>query len=65
VDETCIRLWDLPLYHWRLPKSYPQAIQSTRKNLGKVNVWGGFSFRGATDFAVIIIIINFWNKINS
>ena len=31
TDETMIRLWDLPLYHCRLPNSYPKAIPCTSK----------------------------------
>ena len=31
VDETTIRLGDLPLYHWRLPSTNPIGIPSTQK----------------------------------
>ena len=52
VDETSVRLWDLPLYHWRLKNSYPNAIPMTEKYRNKLNVWGGFSYKGLTRFAV-------------
>ncbi len=52
VDETSVRLWDLPLYHWRLQSSYPEAIPMTEKYRNKLNVWGGFSYKGLTRFAV-------------
>ena len=48
--------WDLPLYHWRLPSSYPEGIPSTAKERGKVNKCAGISFKGATEFAVIVFI---------
>jgi hypothetical protein len=54
VDETSVRLWDLPLYHWRLKSSYPNAIPMTEKYRRKLNVWGGFSYKGLTRFAVSI-----------
>jgi hypothetical protein len=53
VDETAVRLWDLPLYHWRIPKAHPKGHPSTRKYLDKINVWGGISYQGPTEFAVI------------
>lgn len=52
VDETSVRLWDLPLYHWRLKTKYPKAIPVTEKNRNKLNVWGGMSSKGLTRFAV-------------
>ena len=57
VDETSVRLWDLPLYHWRLRNKYPRAIPMTEKYRGKLHVWGGMSFKGLTRFAVSIIFI--------
>ena len=56
TDETMIRLWDLPLYHCRLPSSYPEAIPCTTKYRKKVNICGGISFEGPTPFKVIKII---------
>ena len=50
IDETTIRLWDLPLYHWRLPTSTPDTIPCTSKYRDKVNICGGISFKGATNF---------------
>jgi hypothetical protein len=56
VDETTIKLWDLPLYHWRLRGSKPEAIPCTSKYRAKVNICGGISFKGTTDFKVRILI---------
>ncbi len=52
VDETTVRLWDLPLYHWRLRSSRPEAIPMTEKYRNKLNVWGGMSHKGLSRFAV-------------
>jgi transposase len=52
VDETTCRLWDMPIYHWRKPASYPDTIPCTEKDRKKVNVFGGISFKGCTNFAV-------------
>ena len=52
TDETMIRLWDLPLYHCRLPNSYPKAIPCTSKYRKKVNICGGISYKGPTPFKV-------------
>ena len=55
LDETMITLWDLPLYHWRLPGNYPDAIPCTVKDRKKVNVFGAISFKGPSKFAVSIL----------
>ena len=55
VDETSVRLWDLPLYHWRLRKTYPDAIPMTEKYHRVLNVWGGMSYKELTRFAVSLI----------
>lgn len=52
VDETSVRLWDLPLYHWRLRSCRPEVVPMTEKYRNKLNVWGGMSFKGLTRFAV-------------
>ena len=52
TNETMIPLWDLPIYHLRLPGSYPRAIPSTTKYRKKVNIFGGISFKGPTEFNV-------------
>ena len=52
VDETSVRLWDLPLYHWRLRSTYPNAIPVTEKFRNKLNVWGAMSHKGLSRFAV-------------
>jgi hypothetical protein len=46
-----IRLWDLPLYHCRLPGSHPEAIPCTTYRK-KVNICGGISYKGPTPFKV-------------
>jgi hypothetical protein len=52
VDETAVRVGEKPLYHWRLPSTYPDTLPSTNKFVSKVNIWGGISYQGATPFAV-------------
>ena len=54
ADETMIRLWDLPLYHWRLVTSHPEAIPSTAKGRKKVNIWGAISFKGPSKHVNIV-----------
>jgi hypothetical protein len=58
LDETSVRLWDLPLYHWRLRSSRPEAIPMTEKYRNKLHVWGGMSSKGLTRFAVIELKLN-------
>ena len=45
-------MFEIPTYHHRLPNSYPEAIPSTSNYRLKLNVCGGISFKGPTDFAV-------------
>ena len=52
VDETTVRVFQVPRYHWRYPSSYPQSYPSTEKYRRKVNVWGGISHKGPTKFAM-------------
>ena len=65
-----IRLFDLPLYHCRLPTSYPESIPNTTKYRQKVNIFGGISFEGPTTFKVfnllytMLCILIFKNKSN-
>ena len=54
VDETMIKLWDLPLYHCRLRARYPRGVPCTIKYRSKVNICGGISFKGPTPFLVYI-----------
>ena len=61
VDETSVRLWDLPLYHWRLRGSYPQAVPMTEKYRKKLHVWGGISHKGLTRFAVSYLTFTTFN----
>ena len=53
-------LWDLPLYHWRLPGNHPEAIPCTIKDRKKVNVFGAISFKGPSEFAVIFLKTNYF-----
>ena len=50
--ECTVRLFEIPLYHVRPRTSRPQAFCRTSKLRLKVNIWGGISFNGATEFAV-------------
>ncbi|RNA36816.1 hypothetical protein BpHYR1_007423 [Brachionus plicatilis] len=50
-------VYDQPIYHLRLPSSRPEAIPSSSKFECKIHVWGGISYNGATEFAVIDIVI--------
>jgi hypothetical protein len=55
LDETKLELLIIPLYHVRKPGRNPRrsnGIPSTAKYRRKVNIWGGISFRGPTEFAV-------------
>ena len=52
VDETSVRIRDLPIYQWRTPSSYPEASSITSGVKKKLNVFGGISYKGATKFAV-------------
>ncbi len=62
VDETSVRKGDIPIYHWRKAQTYPEAFKCSDKFSGKVNVWGGISFKGASKFAVFFKKINFYDK---
>ncbi len=52
VDETTIRVAQLPLYHVRQKSSTPQAQCVSNKKRFKVNLWGGISKKGSTPFIV-------------
>jgi hypothetical protein len=52
VDETTVRVLEVPLYHLRKRTSRPEAIPHTAKQRLKINIWGGISYKGATPFAV-------------
>ena len=50
VDETTIQIEELPLYHIR-EKGVPQTnTKITEKEQIKLNVWGGISWFGVTQF---------------
>ena len=52
VDETTVRVLEVPIYHLRKANSRPETIPHTVKQRLKVNIWGGISSKGATPFAV-------------
>ncbi len=56
VDETTIRVLDVPLYQVRKRDSQPRVIMNTLKLNLKVNIWGGISTKGPTPF---IVSVNF------
>ncbi|RMZ99546.1 hypothetical protein BpHYR1_048992 [Brachionus plicatilis] len=53
VDETTIRLSERPIYHLRYPCTYPKTMPCTSKHEGKINIWGGISHKGPTNFAKV------------
>lgn len=55
VDETTVRVFEKPFYHIRFPTSYPTAIPCSSKFESKLNIWAGISYKGATNFAVMIM----------
>lgn len=65
VDECSYKLNQIPLYHIRAPASRPERLAVTRKNDVKINVWGGISIAGPTNFAVILMIIKLINCITN
>ena len=56
ADETCLRLKELPRYHWRPIGSYPEAVEVPTNSHTKINVWGGITSQGPTEFAVSVYI---------
>ncbi len=52
VDETTVKVMEIPLYHIRKRSSEPEGVASTAKIRYKLNVWGGISCRGPSDFVV-------------
>ena len=52
VDETTVRILDIPLYHVRKPSGRPVAQKCTSKYRLKVNIWGGISSKRSTPFVV-------------
>ena len=52
VDETTVRVMEVPLYHVRLPNQLPESIPLRSKLRLKLNVWGGISLKGACPFVV-------------
>ena len=50
VDETSIWINECPLYIWRPVDSYPEASGFSSKLRQKLNLWGGISCKGPTNF---------------
>ena len=53
VEETSIWINECPLYHMRLKSSLPQTVGFSSNSKIKLNLWGGISHLGATDFEVM------------
>ncbi len=52
VDESTVRILEIPLYHSRKRATRPAAHSSTSKIRAKINIWGGISYQGPTPFIV-------------
>ena len=52
VDESTVRILEIPLYHSRKRGTRPPAHSSTSKIRAKINIWGGISYQGPTPFIV-------------
>ena len=55
ADETMIRFFEVPIYHSRRTfptRTTPVAVPSTSKHRLKVNICGGISSKGPTQFIV-------------
>ena len=52
VDETKIMINECNLYHSRTKSSNPDCIILNNYFKAKLNVWGGISKRGPTEFTV-------------
>jgi hypothetical protein len=50
IDETLIRIEELPLYHIREKGVRTGVTKVCKKERQNFNVWGGISFCGATQF---------------
>ena len=45
---------ECPLYHSRFPNTYPEAVGRSSNYRSKINIWGGISNVGPTNFLVRI-----------
>ncbi|RNA36558.1 Transposable element Tcb2 transposase [Brachionus plicatilis] len=52
LDNGLCKISKTELYNWRHKSSYPDTLPSSHKFLAKINVWGGISCKGATQFAL-------------
>ena len=63
VDETKIMINEAQLYHSRLKTSLPNAICITSNFHANVNLWGGISKMGATQFLVFLFFVFYLKQI--
>ena len=56
VDETTVRMLEVPLYHSRRKSDRPTAFPRSSKIRLKLNIWGGISYKGPTPFVVSKIL---------
>jgi hypothetical protein len=52
IDESTVRLLEVPLYHIRKKGKRPETVPHTSKVKIKINGRGGISFHGATQLSV-------------
>ena len=48
-----VKSLEIPLYHSRLPKKYPEYTGSSKKFTTKLNIFVAISYRGASQFVVL------------
>jgi hypothetical protein len=61
IDEATVRMLEVPLYHIRKRGKRPEIVPHNGKAKIKINVWGGISFNGPTQFSVFFTKIFFIN----
>jgi hypothetical protein len=54
TDESSVWVNQLPLYHMRMAGTHSQCLESRSNSRIKLNVFGGISVRGPTNFQVMI-----------
>ena len=52
ADETGCKTFSYQEKHCRYPTSTPIAVAELRRNRKTINIWGGISYKGPTDFVV-------------
>lgn len=61
-DESKLKFDDCPLFVSRLPGRYPNPAGTRNDHLLSVNIWGGISAKGATQFIVKLEIFYYLKK---